>query len=388
MKRLIKLGSRGDTIIEVLLAIAVMSMVLSVSYGLANRSSQSNRQAQERAEAQKIGEEQLELLRGYINEDTQWNNATDVCFMADNTATVEDETGQITDQTSDCQGRGPGGRYNIKITVKEPDAGNPDAGYVYTVDTNWDNTKGGTDQLALSYKLASTGDIPRTPHFACSDGVNNNDNDTLIDFPADPDCTSATGNSEDPPPVVQDLCLGGIGVSGIQNPVPSSHYAIGDNCYPHFDFTIAPRSFYSCIAWESRFNDGKDACDNTSVVPSPSLLAWRAFGAYYNFPGMPTPSAPYDFNIEIKYRQYSSSAAPVGYGFNLWVFGYDSAWTTNFFETLILPAGSPGEQRTFTKNITGAWGGSAQSMNQLAIFWNNNVGADPNLQIDSVRFYR
>lgn len=157
MKRLIKLGSKGDTIIEVLLSIAVMSMVLSASYGLANRSSQSNRQSQERAEAQKIGEEQLELLRGYISEDTQWNNATDVCFRADDPATTTvDETGQITDQTSDCQGRGPGGRYNVKITA----AGDPAAGYVYTIDTNWENTKGGTDQLAFSYKLASTGDIP------------------------------------------------------------------------------------------------------------------------------------------------------------------------------------------------------------------------------------
>ncbi|MBI5357458.1 hypothetical protein HZB74_01270 [Candidatus Saccharibacteria bacterium] len=203
MKKLIKLGSKGDTIVEVLLAIAVMSMVLSISYGLANRSSQSNRQAQERAEAQKVGEEQLEILRGYVSPDQPWG--TNVCFRADDPATTTvDETGQPTDQNSDCQGRGPGGRYNIRISV----TGDATAGYVYTIDTTWDNVKGSTDQLAMSYKLPATGDIPRTPHFACSDGLDN-DGDGRIDFGGgpsnDPDCTSATGTTETtplPPPQI------------------------------------------------------------------------------------------------------------------------------------------------------------------------------------------
>jgi hypothetical protein len=45
-----------------------------------------------------------------------------------------------------------------------------------------------------------TGDTtePPPPDPECSDGVNNNDNDVLIDFPADPDCTSPTDTSESP----------------------------------------------------------------------------------------------------------------------------------------------------------------------------------------------
>lgn len=44
-----------------------------------------------------------------------------------------------------------------------------------------------------------TGDTTTVPPATeCSDGVNNNDNDALIDFPADPDCTSANDDSESP----------------------------------------------------------------------------------------------------------------------------------------------------------------------------------------------
>ena len=58
---------RGDTIIEVLLAMTVIGMSLGISYGIANRATQTGRQAQERTEALKLAESQLELLKGNIN---------------------------------------------------------------------------------------------------------------------------------------------------------------------------------------------------------------------------------------------------------------------------------------------------------------------------------
>jgi hypothetical protein len=60
-------NNHGDTIIEVLVSIAALSLILSVSYALTNRNTQTFRQAQERGEALKATESQIELLRHYLS---------------------------------------------------------------------------------------------------------------------------------------------------------------------------------------------------------------------------------------------------------------------------------------------------------------------------------
>ena len=57
---------RGDTILEVLISIAVLSFILGASLALANRSGQAVRQAAERSETQKIADSQIEQLKAYI----------------------------------------------------------------------------------------------------------------------------------------------------------------------------------------------------------------------------------------------------------------------------------------------------------------------------------
>ncbi|GAC1390684.1 MAG: hypothetical protein NVSMB46_00980 [Candidatus Saccharimonadales bacterium] len=57
-----KLRQTGDTIVEVLIAMAVISFALGATYVTANRSLQSTQQAQERSQATKIAESQAELL--------------------------------------------------------------------------------------------------------------------------------------------------------------------------------------------------------------------------------------------------------------------------------------------------------------------------------------
>ena len=56
-------GARGDTIVEVLIAIAVVSMVLGGAYATTNRSLQASRSAQEQGVAIKLVESQLEQLK-------------------------------------------------------------------------------------------------------------------------------------------------------------------------------------------------------------------------------------------------------------------------------------------------------------------------------------
>lgn len=62
-KRLQKLNQCGDTIVEVLVAIAVISLVMGGAFVMTNRSLQDSRSAQERVNATKLVESQIELLK-------------------------------------------------------------------------------------------------------------------------------------------------------------------------------------------------------------------------------------------------------------------------------------------------------------------------------------
>lgn len=57
------LNQRGDTIVEVLIAIAVVSSVLGISYATMNRNVLIGRDNQERSEAVRLGEGQIESLK-------------------------------------------------------------------------------------------------------------------------------------------------------------------------------------------------------------------------------------------------------------------------------------------------------------------------------------
>ncbi|MDQ3123610.1 MAG: prepilin-type N-terminal cleavage/methylation domain-containing protein [bacterium] len=53
----------GDTIVEVLIAVAIISMVLAVAYATMNRNIQTMRDNQERSEAAKLAQGQVEALK-------------------------------------------------------------------------------------------------------------------------------------------------------------------------------------------------------------------------------------------------------------------------------------------------------------------------------------
>lgn len=61
LKKLIA-NNRGDTIIEVLVVLAVLGLAVSIAYATANRSLLNARQAQENTEATEIAQSQLETI--------------------------------------------------------------------------------------------------------------------------------------------------------------------------------------------------------------------------------------------------------------------------------------------------------------------------------------
>ncbi len=186
-------NSKGDTIVEVLISIGIISLVLTISYALANRNSAYIRQSQERGEAQKLSERQLEMLRNYLTPETPWE--TDFrCF---------DNNGHPTD--TGCNGIS--GLYNITIAV------DPDDANTYTVTTQWDPLTGNAVQnLELSYKLPLTGPYGGGPLAACNDGIDN-DSDGAVDL-GDPGCSSVSDNDETNPPVNYTLTVTNPGAGG------------------------------------------------------------------------------------------------------------------------------------------------------------------------------
>lgn len=128
-------NTRGDTIVEVLISISVLSLILTASYALANRSSQGVRQAQERSEALKITEGLLEKLKSELSDGKTPDIAS--CFGS-------------------CSS-GPDGRYTSVISK---DA----SGATYTVYTSWDTLKGTKDSFSMVYRVypANPGNVDLT----------------------------------------------------------------------------------------------------------------------------------------------------------------------------------------------------------------------------------
>jgi prepilin-type N-terminal cleavage/methylation domain-containing protein len=63
-------NSRGDTIIEVLFAMAIVGVVLAAAYGIASKNLQTSQFARERSQATQIASTQIELIKNLRNAPT------------------------------------------------------------------------------------------------------------------------------------------------------------------------------------------------------------------------------------------------------------------------------------------------------------------------------
>ena len=102
-------SNRGDTIIEVLIAIGIVSLVLTSAYALTNKNVSSIQQVQEQGYAQKVAEQQVELLRAANSKPT-----ADGCFDPSTGAFVSPASNAI------CKPVSGSVTYEITITLREP----------------------------------------------------------------------------------------------------------------------------------------------------------------------------------------------------------------------------------------------------------------------------
>lgn len=148
----LKRSISGDTIVEVMLAIAVTSAVLAGAFVAVNRSLKAARSAQERGEAIKVAEAQIERLK-YLsvegdNAATLLSNGPYCINSALEVITVTD----VSNGEADPVGCKSSGRYVASITR---------SGTVHEIRVLWENVTGsntvasypGFDEIKMYYRV-------------------------------------------------------------------------------------------------------------------------------------------------------------------------------------------------------------------------------------------
>lgn len=140
------LRQRGDTIVEVLIAMTVIAMVLAGAYVTTNRSIQNTRSAQERGNALKLAEAQIEQLKGVIatTPDAIFASAiTNSPFCVYNNAPVPVANANCSQGTNGAATLAEP-QFNLSMTR---------AGNTFTVLNSWNDVNGKTiDKLQLTYR--------------------------------------------------------------------------------------------------------------------------------------------------------------------------------------------------------------------------------------------
>jgi prepilin-type N-terminal cleavage/methylation domain-containing protein len=140
---------RGDTIIEVLLSIAILSIVLGTAFVSSNHSLQNGVDAGNRNKALSYSQEQIEFMKNTAYQNPTLAGTYRVVPSPFCIDTSDGQTAIISTNPqygTKCKSY-RGSQYSIKIDYNN-------GPQVFTVTTNWDAPNGsGQDELKLYYKL-------------------------------------------------------------------------------------------------------------------------------------------------------------------------------------------------------------------------------------------
>lgn len=146
-----KRGQSGDTIVEVMIVLAVLGMAIGISYATANRSLLNARQAQEASLATEVVQAQVEGLQTLAAGGTIYT-ASPFCIIDTGSGPAIHVISSSTDAACHL---GEDNRYAVTINWSGSHTGNnPDT---FTVKASWDDVEGqGTDTATLIYRIHQT----------------------------------------------------------------------------------------------------------------------------------------------------------------------------------------------------------------------------------------
>jgi len=137
---------RGDTLVEVLIAIAVVSLVLGGAYVTSSRSLLATRSAQERGNALKIAESQIEQIKGLAASNSKAlfdaSAPSPFCISTDGSVVAS------SDATCTVGTNGSPTTTEPKFVLSVTRSGN-----TFTLVETWNDVRSGTDQLQLKYRV-------------------------------------------------------------------------------------------------------------------------------------------------------------------------------------------------------------------------------------------
>lgn len=150
---------RGDTIVEVLIAISVLAFAIGTGYATVNRSNQSILANKERYQAQLIANQQIEYLRQFVNQSASnvrsnlESGGNHKCLKPDSGGVIEINLVAAPDNNQcDYSSDVYGATYNIK-TYYLNSCGAMSIYCDYKVEVSWDSVKGIAEKLEVYYGL-------------------------------------------------------------------------------------------------------------------------------------------------------------------------------------------------------------------------------------------
>ena len=113
------INSRGDTIVEVMIALAVLSLAFVISYATANRALTDSQNSQEHSTALEYIDGQLEALRYYSQQPGQTLSSTTFAFY------LKPDTSTRTVQLMPAPDTILGSGFVYSISIWPPNTGDP-----------------------------------------------------------------------------------------------------------------------------------------------------------------------------------------------------------------------------------------------------------------------
>jgi type II secretory pathway pseudopilin PulG len=216
-----QINQAGDTIVEVLIATAVVSSVLAGAFLVSQKSSLAVRDSQEHSEMSQVLQGQVELVRSLALSAT--DNTSGIfahppggtkyfCVDGSNPANpvrVDFPSGfNLPAPDADTYASYPPkcsniqSRYNVAVTY-DPSS------QVFTFTGRWDRLSGGKNQEQLSYRIYPGSPVAAAGSIIAPLGVIGGVAGICGSDPTDPACTPLTGNAGiGVTPTGQDACLG------------------------------------------------------------------------------------------------------------------------------------------------------------------------------------
>jgi type II secretory pathway pseudopilin PulG len=172
MKRLRLHNSSGDTIVEVMIVLAVLSLSFAISYATANTGLNQSRNAEEHSEALGLLNSQVELLRTAVGNQANVFLGTPFCMSnpaaadpvpdssfhspenVDSNFPASAASDNFAKYPATCASQGQDKFYNVSITYNTPVATDPSQNY-FDLRVRWDGIGSlGRQQEELTYRMS------------------------------------------------------------------------------------------------------------------------------------------------------------------------------------------------------------------------------------------